>query len=121
MTKKIFVIFCFFVTYIFLLQISGRTEPTLSVEDRKTWILCIKKVKMQPPCCGACKVMTTQEAKAIWKFLTGSAPRKEQEKNLEIWLVWKERLLEEFKNLSPERYKILYVTPSNKTEDPKND
>ena len=63
---------------------------------------------MKPPCCGACKIITFDDAKMIYEYLTSSDPGKKEGKYSEIWLTHKKKLLEEFKTLNPKRYAELY-------------
>lgn len=84
---------------------SEQGRPVLSREDREAWILCLKRVKMKPPCCGACKIITDAGLKSLWNHLVSE---KVSEKDASVWKSHKEKLLEEFKRLYPERYKALY-------------
>lgn len=79
----------------------------LTQQDRETWILAIKRVKMKPPCCGACKLLTQKDAKAIWEYLTTDSPEKKKAGEA-VWLEHKAKLLGEFKYLNPQRYQALY-------------
>ena len=88
---------------------SGKVHASkLSESDKKLWILCIKRVKMKPPCCGACKLLTQEDAKGLWEYLTSNSPEKRSGKNQALWKEHQEKLLEEFKQLNPERYQELY-------------
>lgn len=87
---------------------AGDSTLQLTEADKKNWLVCIKKVKMKPPCCGACRIITNDEAKSIWNYLTRTTENHKSEKDFEAWLAHKKRLLEEFKKLSPERYRVLY-------------
>lgn len=80
----------------------------LTQADKELWGVCIKRVKMKPPCCGACKWMTLDDAKAIWEYLTSNSPEKKRDKNFQIWLLYKKQLLAEFKTLNLHRYEVLY-------------
>lgn len=82
-------------------------KTALTKEDRDTWVLCIKRVKMRPPCCGACKIMTQDESRGVWDYLTSDSFVKRW-KGKKYWKEHRVKLLEEFKNMNPERYQVLY-------------
>lgn len=102
MTKPILLLSAFLP---FALLCPAEAKPTLTPEDRQAWILCLKRVKMKPPCCGACRIMTESDLKTLWNYLTSE---KESEAGKTAWEIHKDRLLEEFQHLYPDRFKILY-------------
>jgi hypothetical protein len=80
----------------------------LSRADKDLWIRCIKKVRMRPPCCGACALFNEKDSKKVWEYLTSDDPSKRSGEYLEAWEVHKAKLLAEFKEASPARYVDLY-------------
>ncbi len=88
-------------------RVAFAKNVTLTESDKKTWILSIKRVAMKPPCCGACKILTHEDTKKIWNYITAGSER-EKEKYEAVWLEHKVKLLEEFKRLNPQRCEELY-------------
>ncbi len=84
---------------------SMEARPSLTPEDRQAWIICLKRVKMKPPCCGACRIITDAELKTLWNYLTLASV---SEDGRIAWEAHKDKLLEEFKQRYPDRFKALY-------------
>ncbi|OGR87688.1 MAG: hypothetical protein A3A86_06630 [Elusimicrobia bacterium RIFCSPLOWO2_01_FULL_60_11] len=92
----------------------GEAKPILTPEDRQAWVLCLKRVKMKPPCCGACAVITDADLKSLWNYLTAAPEKEPGVKSRELWDLHKDKLLEEFKRANPERYLTLYGNSRDK-------
>lgn len=71
--------------------------------SRDAWKRRVEDIRRRPPCCGACPVLTRQDARALWRFLvydslarkTGSRARSRR------------ALLERFRKEQPARFREL--------------
>lgn len=64
--------------------------------DKDIWKRYIKKMKMRPPCCGVCPVMTHEESKEIWEFLVYDSKVRKTGESAEEWQKHRRALLHRF-------------------------
>ena len=79
--------------------------PSITAADKELWRTTLKRTVMRPPCCGACKLFTMSDARALWGYLTGENPTA---RGKTLWEIHAAKLLAEFSRENPERYKQLY-------------
>ena len=71
--------------------------------DSAIWKRYVKRMMAKPGC-----DIKSKEGKAIWEFLVFDGKERKAGKNLEKWLRHRRKLLEEFREKYPERYKENY-------------
>lgn len=72
-------------------------------DDGDTWKRYVKRMMRKPGC-----EIASQEGKAIWQFLVHDSKVRKTGKNKAKWDAHRKKLLKEFKEKHPERYKLLY-------------
>ena len=72
-------------------------------DDGDTWKRYVKRMMRKPGC-----EIASAEGKAIWTFLVHDSKVRKTGKNKARWDVHRKKLLKEFKQKHPERYKLLY-------------
>lgn len=72
-------------------------------DDGDTWKRYVKRMMRKPGC-----EIVSAEGKAIWKFLVHDSKVRKTGKNKARWDAHRTKLLKEFKEKHPERYKLLY-------------
>ncbi len=86
-------------------------DPRVLLTGPDLWKRYIKRMKMRPPCCGVCPVMSDIEARDIWRFLVFDGRTRKTGPRAEDWARHRRALLEEFRKRFPERYRDLYDPP----------
>lgn len=71
-------------------------DPRLVEVSAEAWRREIMRVKNRPPCCGACPVLTKDDARALWKFLAYDSVRRKTGANAAAWAEHRRRLIERF-------------------------
>lgn len=91
-------------------------DPKILMAGPHLWKHYIKRMKMRPPCCGVCPVMTDQSSKEIWEFLVYDGRARKTGAQAQSWRRHRQTLLDEFKTKFPDKYTELYS--HNKEEHP---
>lgn len=79
-----------------------REHPELFADARlvtvapDAWRKEVMRVKNRPPCCGACPVLTMEDAKALWKFLAYDSVRRKTGPQAPDWAAHRRELIERF-------------------------
>lgn len=89
--------FIFFLSY-FPVQVLAQEWTT---EDKEIWKKAVKRVVTTPPCCGACSVLSMNEGRKAYRYVTGEEKSAEGGK---IYSEHKNRILEAFHYFNPERF-----------------
>lgn len=74
--------------------------PAVIRADKDIWKRYIKRMKMRPPCCGVCPVMTHEESKEIWEFLVYDSKARKTGKRADEWQKHRRALLQRFAGYS---------------------
>ena len=90
-------------------------DPRVAAVSADGWKRKVKEVRDRPPCCGACPVLSSTDAKALYKFLVYDSRVRKTGARGAGWLRQRRELLERFKKEHPERYNELY-SPSRAKE-----
>lgn len=69
----------------------GIVEPT-----RDGWRSEVVRIKTRPPCCGACPLLSKEDAQALWRFLVYDSLRRKTGPATERWAGERGQLLERF-------------------------
>lgn len=60
------------------------------------WRREVMRVRNRPPCCGACPLLSREEARALWRFLAYDSLRRKTGANAAAWAEHRRRLIERF-------------------------
>lgn len=91
-------------------------DPRVLLTGPDLWKRYIKRMKMRPPCCGVCPVMTEAEARDIWRFLVFDGRARKTGARANLWVRERRDLLQKFQKRFPERYRDLYETPKEESQ-----
>lgn len=86
-------------------------DPRVLLPGSDLWKRYIKRMKMRPPCCGVCPVMSETEARDIWRFLVFDGRIRKTGPRAGDWVRNRRALLEDFRKRFPERYRDLFESP----------
>jgi hypothetical protein len=86
--------------------------PGLAQVSADAWKKEVSDAYNRPPCCGACPVLSREDAKALRRFLVYDSIVRKTGKNAEAWIRERKRLLDRFKDEYPKRYEELYPQTS---------
>lgn len=64
------------------------------------WRREVLRVKNRPPCCGACPLISMEDARALWRFLAYDSLRRKTGPNAAVWAEHRRRLIERFDAIS---------------------
>lgn len=92
-------------------------DPLLAEVSQDAWRKKVNEIRTKPPCCGACPVLSLQDARALWRFLVYDSLARKTGKNAGAWMRRRRSLLERFKREYPERFDKLYSKSENKKEE----
>ena len=67
------------------------------------WNRYIKRMWLRPPCCNFCPVISKDDAKTIWKFLTYDSTLRKTGSRAAAWEQYRQSLLAEFKKNYPKK------------------
>jgi len=71
-------------------------DPRLAQVSADGWRREVTRVKNRPPCCGACPILSREDALKLWKFLAYDSLRRKTGANAASWAEQRRRLLERF-------------------------
>lgn len=60
------------------------------------WRREVMRVKNRPPCCGACPVLSMEDAKALWRFLAYDSVRRKTGPAAAAWAARRRELVDRF-------------------------
>ncbi|OGS04314.1 MAG: hypothetical protein A3G41_06740 [Elusimicrobia bacterium RIFCSPLOWO2_12_FULL_59_9] len=95
------------------------SDPRILLATRDGWKKKVEEIRRRPPCCGACPVLSLQEAKALWKFLVYDSLARKTGPRSEAWSRHRMRLIELFRGRYPERFNEIYAGPNKIKEEEK--
>lgn len=79
------------------------SQPDLVQVSADGWKREVERIRRRPPCCGACPVLSLQDARALWKFLIYDSQARKTGINAKPFLELRRRLVREFDEKSKER------------------
>jgi hypothetical protein len=68
-------------------------SPLIAPDD---WRREVMRVKNRPPCCGACPILSMEQARALWRFLVYDSARRKTGINAASWAEHRRGLIERF-------------------------
>lgn len=71
-------------------------DPRLAQIAPDAWRREVMRVKNRPPCCGACPVLSMDEARALWRFFAYDSLRRKTGVRAEAWAGYRRELIERF-------------------------
>ncbi len=80
-----------------------------SPEDMETWKKAVKRVVTTPPCCGACSVLSMNEGRKAYKYISGEDKSDDAQK---IYKDHEKKLLDAFRYFNPNRYQYWFEKSS---------
>lgn len=83
-------------------------DPWVLKAGKDIWKKYVKQMKMRPPCCGACPVMTLSESRDIWEFLVYDSIHRKTGVLGASWQKERRALLKKFSEQYPEKFKERY-------------
>lgn len=84
------------------------SDPLIARATRDGWRREIAAIHRRPPCCGACPVLTLDQARALWRFMVYDSLARKTGDNAEKWIAHRRSLMERFRALHPDRMETLY-------------
>jgi len=77
--------------------------PRFQPGDAETWKRSIKSIVQKPGCCGACSVLSMDDARVLFRRVVGTDAPADAASVARAWAEHGDRILAEFRRLSPER------------------
>lgn len=71
-------------------------DPRLAEVGSGVWRKEVMRVKNRPPCCGACPVLSMEDAKKLWSFLAYDSLRRKTGLQAPEWAAHRRALIEKF-------------------------
>lgn len=84
------------------------SDARVAEATRDGWKRRVEEIRIRPPCCGACPVLSLKDARRLWRFLVYDSLRRKTGPAAPAWIRHRRVLLERFKTEHPERYRLLY-------------
>ena len=81
------------------------SDSLIAQPSAKGWKKRVEEIRLRPPCCGACAVLTRENAKQLWEFLVYDSLARKTGKNAQDWIRHREALVERFQREYSERFK----------------
>lgn len=91
------------------------SDPLVARATRDGWKREIAAVHRRPPCCGACPVLTLDQARALWRFMVYDSLARKTGVNAEKWIAHRRALVERFRRMHPGRTETLYSDSHQQT------
>ena len=89
-------------------------SPRVADADWKTYV---SELYRSPPCCGACPLLSREEARQLWLFLSYDSKVRKTGANEAGWKKERRALVERFRTEYPEKYRTwLLDHPEEKVE-----
>lgn len=82
---------------------SAAPIPRFQPADAETWKRCIKSIVQKPGCCGACSVLSMDDARVLFRRVVGTDTPADAASVARAWAEHGDRILAEFRRLAPER------------------
>lgn len=79
-----------------------KAHPTLYAESillapsRDGWRMEVIRIKTKPPCCGACPILSKEDAQRLWRFLVYDSLRRKTGPAAESWAAHRKELVRRF-------------------------
>lgn len=83
---------------------SAAPMPRFHPGDAETWKRCIKSIVQKPGCCGACSILSMDDARVLYRRAVGTDTPADAAPVARAWAEHGDRILTEFRRLAPERY-----------------
>ena len=83
----------------------GASARQWTSEDKEIWKKAVKRVVTTPPCCGACSVLSMNEGREAYRYITGEDNSPEAEK---AYKDHEKKFLEAFRYFNPSRYEYWF-------------
>jgi hypothetical protein len=72
------------------------SDPRIAQVAPDAWRREVMRVKNRPPCCGACPILSKEDARALWRFLAYDSLRRKTGANAMAWVEQRRRLIQRF-------------------------
>ncbi|MBI2385480.1 MAG: hypothetical protein HYV14_05630 [Elusimicrobia bacterium] len=72
------------------------SDASLVAPSRDGWRREVLRVKLRPPCCGACPVLSGEEARQLWNFLVYDSVRRKTGPAAAAWFSSRRELIRRF-------------------------
>jgi hypothetical protein len=71
-------------------------DPRIATVAPDAWRREVMLLKNRPPCCGACPVLSREEAVKLWRFLSYDSLRRKTGANAPAWAELRRRLIQRY-------------------------
>lgn len=78
-------------------------DPLIAIPTRNGWKREVEKIRRRPPCCGACPVLSRQDAMRLWEFLVYDSIIRKTGPHASGWIRHRQKLLRQFEKTHPDR------------------
>lgn len=72
------------------------SNPQIAQVSRNGWKKRVDEIRLRPPCCGACPVLSMKDARALWRFLVYDSILRKTGPNADAWIRYRKELLARF-------------------------
>lgn len=72
-------------------------DPALALISTDGWKREVDRIRRRPPCCGACPVLSLEDARALWRFLAYDSRVRKTGDSARPFLELRRRLIQKFK------------------------
>ena len=79
------------------------------IVSAKDWTRYMNRMRLRPPCCNQCPVISRNDAKAIYQFLVFDSQTRKTGPQAASWDAFRKQLLEEYQQKYPKQYAQRYL------------
>lgn len=79
------------------------------IVNAKDWTRYMNRMRLRPPCCNQCPVITRDDAKAIYQFLVYDSQTRKTGPQAAAWAAFRQTLLKEYQQKYPKQYAQRYL------------
>jgi hypothetical protein len=72
------------------------SDPDLAQISRDGWKKSVEEIHQRPPCCGACPLLSLEDARALRRFLVYDSIQRKTGPNAKAWIEQRKDLLRRF-------------------------
>ena len=88
------------------------------IVNAKDWTRYMNRMRLRPPCCNKCPVITRNDAKAIYQFLVYDSQTRKTGPQAVAWEAFRKQLLKEYQQKYPKQYAQRYLKTDQGEDNP---
>jgi hypothetical protein len=72
------------------------SDPQVAQVSRDGWKTLVRKLYLTPACCGACRLLTLEQARSLWRFLVYDSIQRKTGRKAGLWALERKDLVMTF-------------------------